>query len=61
MLEIKVATLNLRGRHDRWQRRRELVVAEILNEQPELVSLQEIQAAIPIATTTPQAPDQRSV
>jgi endonuclease/exonuclease/phosphatase family metal-dependent hydrolase len=46
MLEIKVATLNLRGRHDRWQRRRELVVAEILNEQPELVSLQEISRPI---------------
>ena len=46
MSEITVATLNLRGRHDRWQRRRGLVVSEILNVQPELVSLQEISRPI---------------
>jgi endonuclease/exonuclease/phosphatase family metal-dependent hydrolase len=40
--EIKVATLNLRSRHNRWLRRRELVVSELLNTQPDLLSLQEI-------------------
>lgn len=42
MSEVQVATLNLRGRHDRWLRRRELIVAELLDTQPDLVSLQEI-------------------
>lgn len=42
MTEVQVATLNLRGRHDRWLRRRGLVVAELLDAQPDLVSLQEI-------------------
>ncbi|MGD2078891.1 MAG: endonuclease/exonuclease/phosphatase family protein, partial [Chloroflexota bacterium] len=42
MAEIKVGTLNLRGRHDRWLRRRELIVAELLDTQPDLLSLQEI-------------------
>ncbi len=42
MSEIKVATLNLHGRHDRWLRRRELVVSELLNTQPDLLSMQEI-------------------
>jgi len=42
MIEIKVATLNLRSRHDRWLRRRELIVSELLNTQPDLLSLQEI-------------------
>lgn len=39
---VTVATLNLRGRHDRWLERRSLVVAEILDHQPDLISLQEI-------------------
>lgn len=42
MSELKVATLNLHGRHDRWLRRRQLIVSEILDSQPELLSLQEI-------------------
>ncbi|MGD8585478.1 MAG: endonuclease/exonuclease/phosphatase family protein [Chloroflexota bacterium] len=42
MSEIKVATLNLHGRHDRWLRRRELIVSELLDTQPDLLSLQEI-------------------
>jgi endonuclease/exonuclease/phosphatase family metal-dependent hydrolase len=42
MSAITVATLNLRGHRDRWRRRRELVVAELLDLQPDLVSLQEI-------------------
>ena len=42
MVTIKVGTLNLRGWLDRWLRRRHLVVAEILDERPDLLSLQEI-------------------
>jgi endonuclease/exonuclease/phosphatase family metal-dependent hydrolase len=42
MSEIKIATLNLHGRHDRWLRRRGLIVAELLDTQPHLMSLQEI-------------------
>jgi endonuclease/exonuclease/phosphatase family metal-dependent hydrolase len=40
--QITVATLNLRNRADRWLKRRELVVAQILDERPDLISLQEI-------------------
>lgn len=39
---LKVATLNLHNRHDRWKKRRHLVVAQIVDEMPALVSLQEI-------------------
>lgn len=42
MTETKVATLNLRSRHDRWLRRRELIVSELLDTQPDLLSMQEI-------------------
>lgn len=46
MSKIKVATLNLHGRHDRWLRRRELIVSELLNTQPDLLSMQEISRPI---------------
>lgn len=39
---IKVATLNVHNRHDRWAQRRHLIVAEIMDQMPHLVSLQEI-------------------
>jgi endonuclease/exonuclease/phosphatase family metal-dependent hydrolase len=42
MDEIQVATLNLRNRQDRWLSRRKLVVAELLDTKPDLVSLQEV-------------------
>lgn len=42
MDEISVATLNLRNRQDRWLSRRKLIVAELLDSQPDLVSLQEV-------------------
>lgn len=42
MSEITVATLNLRNRQDRWLARRELIVAEFIDTQPDLISLQEI-------------------
>jgi endonuclease/exonuclease/phosphatase family metal-dependent hydrolase len=42
MARISVATINLRNRQDRWLKRRELLVAQLLDVQPDLVSLQEI-------------------
>ena len=42
MTKISVATLNLRNRSDRWLERRQLIVAELLELQPDLVGLQEI-------------------
>lgn len=42
MTRLTVATLNLRNRHDRWLERRRLIVAEILDTLPDLISLQEI-------------------
>ena len=42
MPEVIVATLNLRNRQDRWLARRHLIVAELLDTQPDLISLQEI-------------------
>lgn len=46
MTQLTVATLNLRGRHDRWLKRRHLIVAEMLDAQPDLISLQEISRPI---------------
>jgi endonuclease/exonuclease/phosphatase family metal-dependent hydrolase len=42
MTHLTIATLNLRNRSDRWLERRDLVVAELLALQPDLVGLQEI-------------------
>ena len=42
MGSIKVATLNLQNRQNRWLDRRELIVAELLETQPDLLSLQEV-------------------
>lgn len=42
MPHITVATLNLRNRSDRWQDRRQLIVNELTDLQPHLLSLQEI-------------------
>lgn len=39
---ITAATINLRNRHDRWRQRRHLLVAELVDTQPDLISLQEI-------------------
>jgi endonuclease/exonuclease/phosphatase family metal-dependent hydrolase len=46
MLQLTVATLNLRNRQDRWLERRRLIVAELLDTRPDLVSLQEIHRPI---------------
>jgi endonuclease/exonuclease/phosphatase family metal-dependent hydrolase len=40
--QITVATLNLRNHQDRWLKRRELVVAQLLDAAPDLISLQEV-------------------
>jgi endonuclease/exonuclease/phosphatase family metal-dependent hydrolase len=42
MSTLTVATLNLRNRQDRWRERRHLVVAQILDTAPDLLSLQEV-------------------
>jgi endonuclease/exonuclease/phosphatase family metal-dependent hydrolase len=42
MSQISVATLNLRNRQNRWLQRRELIVSELIDTRPDLVSLQEI-------------------
>lgn len=42
MDEILVATLNLHNRRHRWPDRRELIVSELLDSRPDVVSLQEI-------------------
>lgn len=42
MNSLTVATLNLRNRQDRWRERRHLIVAQVLDEAPDLLGLQEI-------------------
>ena len=42
MGNLTVATLNINNRHNNWLKRRELIVAEMLDEMPDLISLQEI-------------------
>lgn len=42
MSALTVATLNLRHTADRWLRRRELIVAELLDARPDLIALQEV-------------------
>ncbi len=46
MPTLSIATLNLRNRQDRWYERRELLVAEILEKQPDVLALQEISMPI---------------
>lgn len=46
MADLIVATLNLNLAKARWLRRRHLVVAHILNQQPDLLALQQV--ALPI-------------
>ena len=42
MTTLRVATINLRNRADRWSERRHLLVAQLVDAAPDLVSLQEI-------------------
>jgi endonuclease/exonuclease/phosphatase family metal-dependent hydrolase len=42
LTSLTVATINLRHRADRWRERRHLLVAQIVDATPDLISLQEI-------------------
>ncbi len=42
MTSFTVATINLRNRADRWRERRHLLVAQLMDASPDLISLQEI-------------------
>ena len=42
MAGLKVATLNLHNQKDRWFERRELIVSELVDLQPDIVGLQEV-------------------
>lgn len=42
MTTLTVATINVHQRLDRWRDRRHLLVAEILDHQPDLIALQEV-------------------
>lgn len=44
--EISVATINLHNRADRWRQRRHLLVAQLVDSTPDLISLQEISYSI---------------
>lgn len=46
MTELSVATINLRHNADRWQQRRHLLVAQLVDAQPDLIGLQEISFTI---------------
>ena len=41
-MNLTVATINLRHRADRWRERRRLLVTELVDTSPDLISLQEI-------------------
>ncbi len=42
MNQLTVATINLRNRADRWRERRRLLVNQIYDTEPDLISLQEV-------------------
>ncbi len=42
MVQIKIATINLRNNSDRWQERRHLLVKQLGDTAPELIGLQEV-------------------
>lgn len=42
MAQLTVATINLRNKTDRWLERRHLLVAQLVDAKPDLVSMQEI-------------------
>ena len=46
MTRLTVATINLRNRADRWRERRHLLVSQLLDASPDLISLQEISMPI---------------
>lgn len=46
MYPLKVATINLRNRADRWLMRRQLLVSQLVEREPDVISLQEISLSI---------------
>lgn len=46
MVPIKVATINLRNRRDRWRERRTVLVSQLLDALPDVIALQEISMMI---------------
>lgn len=46
MYEFSAATINLRGRTNRWLARRHLLVGQLVDAQPDIVALQEIALSI---------------
>ena len=46
MIEVTVATLNLRNKADRWEQRRHPLLAQVAEAAPDLLSLQEIHMPI---------------
>lgn len=46
MFSLTAATINLRNRSDRWLARRRLLVSELIDHAPDIVSFQEISLAI---------------
>ena len=46
METIRVATINIRNRQDRWFKRRHLLVGQLIDAAPDLISLQEIDFTI---------------
>ncbi len=46
MVQVTLATINLRNRADRWQARRSLLAAQLAKAAPDLVSLQEVHMPI---------------
>ncbi|MBK8985936.1 MAG: endonuclease/exonuclease/phosphatase family protein [Chloroflexi bacterium] len=46
MTAVTVATINLRNRADRWSERRHLLVNQIVDSAPDLISLQEVSLPI---------------
>lgn len=43
---VKVATINVHGRQDRWPERRHLLVAQLIESHADLITLQEVNATI---------------
>ncbi|MCP4361813.1 MAG: hypothetical protein GY796_27695 [Chloroflexi bacterium] len=46
MTHLTVATINVRNRFDRWRQRRHLLVAQLVDAAPDLVSFQEVNLSI---------------
>jgi len=45
-IQVTVATINVHNREDRWKERRHLLVEQLIERTPDLIGLQELNAAI---------------